>query len=449
MQPAGGGQTLHGDHAYVFYQVPVDARKLPLVMWHGFGQFGEDLGDHARRPRRLPEHLPAAPLFGLRGRSAAARRRGARHGSRCHQRRARRPALFNTFRLGRLAGLLPRRAVLARPGGAEPVLPPDGARHRAVRREGGDRRGLGAVRQDRPGCAGHPFAQRGAGLAVGDEEPNVRAIVSYEPGSGFSFRKARCHRRCPLRPARSRASAVPLAEFCADSDPDRHLLRRQHSGAAQRAPGEDNWRVRLAMARLWSDAVNRHGGDVTLVHLPEIGIRGNTHFPFSDLNNVQIADLMSDFLNKKGSTTEALMSPSTQQAEQGDAICVLDHSLPFSLQRFYFLALGAQKELLVPLNHPSIVPQPVGGGADVLARALAPNSTSAGAPRSSSRTGSGVNLDWRNAVAKGPADGAVLPSATSSLLTAVNDAKGLASTSARTSTAVAMASKAHGHWPST
>jgi hypothetical protein len=40
-------------------------------------------------------------------------------------------------------------------------------------------------------------------------------------------------------------------------------------------------------------------GDVTLVHLPEIGIRGNTHFLFSDLNNVQIADLMSEFLKKK------------------------------------------------------------------------------------------------------------------------------------------------------
>src|SRR5207247_4245129 len=32
------GQTLHGDHAYVFYQVPVNARNLPLVFWHGHGQ---------------------------------------------------------------------------------------------------------------------------------------------------------------------------------------------------------------------------------------------------------------------------------------------------------------------------------------------------------------------------------------------------------------------------
>lgn len=39
---------------------------------------------------------------------------------------------------------------------------------------------------------------------------------------------------------------------------------------------------------------------LTVVHLPERGIRGNTHFPFSDLNNVQIADLMSQFLAKHG-----------------------------------------------------------------------------------------------------------------------------------------------------
>ena len=58
-------------------------------------------------------------------------------------------------------------------------------------------------------------------------------------------------------------------------------------------------RVRIAMTRMWTDAVNRHGGDATLVHLPEIGIRGNTHFPFSDLNTQQIADLMSGFLAKK------------------------------------------------------------------------------------------------------------------------------------------------------
>ena len=57
--------------------------------------------------------------------------------------------------------------------------------------------------------------------------------------------------------------------------------------------------MRLAMARLWAHAVNRRGGDVTVVHLPEVGVRGNTHFPFSDLNNLEVADLMSKYLAQK------------------------------------------------------------------------------------------------------------------------------------------------------
>lgn len=64
-------------------------------------------------------------------------------------------------------------------------------------------------------------------------------------------------------------------------------------------PAQDSWRVRLEMARKWRDVVNKYGGDVTFIHLPEIGIRGNTHFPFADLNNIQIPDLVSQFIKDK------------------------------------------------------------------------------------------------------------------------------------------------------
>jgi hypothetical protein len=40
-KPTPEGQTFHGDHAYAFYQIPVNARKLPLVLWHGAGQFSK------------------------------------------------------------------------------------------------------------------------------------------------------------------------------------------------------------------------------------------------------------------------------------------------------------------------------------------------------------------------------------------------------------------------
>jgi len=38
---APDGQTIHGDHAYVQYQIPEHARHYPLVMWHGGGQFSK------------------------------------------------------------------------------------------------------------------------------------------------------------------------------------------------------------------------------------------------------------------------------------------------------------------------------------------------------------------------------------------------------------------------
>ena len=38
--PTAEGQSFHGDHAYAFYQIPPDARSLPLVLWHGAYQSG-------------------------------------------------------------------------------------------------------------------------------------------------------------------------------------------------------------------------------------------------------------------------------------------------------------------------------------------------------------------------------------------------------------------------
>jgi hypothetical protein len=83
---------------------------------------------------------------------------------------------------------------------------------------------------------------------------------------------------------------IPIVVYFGDNIPEQPTAN----------PGQDNWRVRLAMARLWRDAMNRRGGDVTLLHLPEMGIRGNTHFPFSDLNNLEIADQLSKFFAEKG-----------------------------------------------------------------------------------------------------------------------------------------------------
>ena len=57
---------------------------------------------------------------------------------------------------------------------------------------------------------------------------------------------------------------------------------------------------RLHLMRQWAKMLNDLGGDVTVVHLPEAGLHGNTHFPMSDLNNAEVAELMYDWLRGKG-----------------------------------------------------------------------------------------------------------------------------------------------------
>ncbi|HHE3461227.1 alpha/beta fold hydrolase [Pasteurella multocida] len=64
--------------------------------------------------------------------------------------------------------------------------------------------------------------------------------------------------------------------------------------------GENQWYIRMKLAKQWADVVNKHGGNTKVVHLPKIGIKGNTHFPLSDLNNDKIADLMADWLKGNG-----------------------------------------------------------------------------------------------------------------------------------------------------
>ena len=54
------------------------------------------------------------------------------------------------------------------------------------------------------------------------------------------------------------------------------------------------------MAEQFVAAINRHGGDATLVHLPEIGIKGNSHFMMQEKNSEEIMKLALAWLKSKG-----------------------------------------------------------------------------------------------------------------------------------------------------
>ncbi|MCQ8228092.1 alpha/beta fold hydrolase [Pantoea sp. MMK3] len=213
------GQTYHGDHAAVFYQIPPHAHKYPIVMLHGAGQFsrtwestpdGREGFQNLFLRRGFATYLVDQPRRGSAGRSTVESTLTPKPDEQLW---------FNQFRLGVWPNFF----------------------------------------------KGVQFSQ--------DKEALNQYFRQMTPNTG-SF---------DVNVISDALSAVV--------DKSGPAILFTHS--------QDSWRVRLAMARQWRDVVNKHGGDVQVIHLPEIGIKGNTHFPFSDLNNVQIADQVSHFLQQK------------------------------------------------------------------------------------------------------------------------------------------------------
>jgi pimeloyl-ACP methyl ester carboxylesterase len=139
----------------------------------------------------------------------------------------------------------------------------------------------------------------GLGWRTALKNEKVRAIVAFEPAFDFPFPQRDVPppmtfggRRLSVLTVSdtefTRFTKIPIVIYDGDNIPEKPSVN----------PGQEQWRIFFEMAKRWRAIVNRHGGDVTVVHLPEIGIRGNTHFPMSDLNNVQIADQVSKFLSE-------------------------------------------------------------------------------------------------------------------------------------------------------
>jgi hypothetical protein len=54
------------------------------------------------------------------------------------------------------------------------------------------------------------------------------------------------------------------------------------------------------LSRLFCEKVNKYGGHCEILLLPDVGLKGNTHLPFADMNNVAVADELSRFLARYG-----------------------------------------------------------------------------------------------------------------------------------------------------
>jgi len=299
-KPTSAGQSFHGDHLYAFHQVPQDPKPLPIVMLHGAFQSARSWETTADGRegfqtlflrRGFPVYLVDQPRRGRAGNSTVAATTEPTPNDQL---------FFDQFRLGKWPGYFSNVQFARDPETLNQffrsVTPNTGPYDAGVVSEA-----MAALfTQVGPAILFTHSQGGGPGWLTAIKSSNVKAVVAFEPGSGFIFPEGELPPAMPsaagtLVPEAVSAgdfqklTRIPIVIFYGDNFPTEPTSER----------GQDNWRVRLAMARLWVEAVNRHGGDARLVHLPDIGVRGNTHFLMSDLNNVQIADLVTAFLVQK------------------------------------------------------------------------------------------------------------------------------------------------------
>ncbi len=140
------------------------------------------------------------------------------------------------------------------------------------------------------------------GWWTGTKSGNVKAIVAYEPGT-YLFAEGEMPPALPRSDGVlvSPGATIPLAAFMKLTEMPVQIIFGDNIPATPHPlTALDGWRLRVIYARQFAAAINRHGGDAEVLVLPEVGVFGNTHFAMSDLNNDVIANLLSDYLKRKG-----------------------------------------------------------------------------------------------------------------------------------------------------
>lgn len=297
------GQTFHGDHAYAFYQVPVKARKYPLVFLHGAGQSkktwestpdGRAGFQNIFLKRRFSVYLLDQPRRGDAGKSNVAATLTPTPDEQFW---------FSQFRIGNYPDYFPNVQFPKDSASLEQfyrqMTPNTGAFDAVVVRDAVsqlfDKIGKGILVTHSQGG--------GPGWLTAIKNDKVKAIVAYEPYSGFVFPQGELP--APIKSAglfgELKGVEIPLEDFNRLTKIPIVVYYGDNIAAQPTTVwNKDHWRSGLEMAKIWVATINKHGGNATVIHLPEIGIKGNTHFPFADLNNVEVADVLSKWLKDKG-----------------------------------------------------------------------------------------------------------------------------------------------------
>ena len=311
------GDTFHGDHAYVQYFVPINARKYPLIMWHGAEESGKTW---ETTPDGRDGYLQiftkrnwSVYIIDQPGRGRAGRSRLKFMSPNSIPATAGEMGAWNAFRLGEWT---PEKGRTFFENTQFPRE--EKSVDQFMRWQVGDSGETVSefvdnsnymvdtvselFKKSGPAVLITHSASGGMGWKTAMKNPNeVKAVIAYEPGT-YVF------------PEGERPADIPSKNEMVSRFSEPNMIPKEEFEKLTKMPilviygdniyespifGIEFWRLSLERGKQFVDAINRHGGDAKLVHLPEIGIKGNTHFPFADKNNVQIANQLSQFLKEK------------------------------------------------------------------------------------------------------------------------------------------------------
>ncbi len=303
------GQTVHGDHAYVQYQIPVNARRYPLVMWHGGGQFsktwettpdGRDGFQNIFVRRGFSTYILEQPHRGNAGRATINGTIAPVPGPGPTGEQG----IFIRFRIGIWPEYFPGVQFSRDPDALDQwwrQQTPDTA---ATSNDVATSAIVALFGKIGPAVLVTHSASGVLGWITASKSSNVKAVYAYEPVTQI-FPEGQVPPPVPAGPLGPiSGTPVPLADFLNLTKIPIEIIWGDNFPTADQSPSIypdiEIWQGRIIMAQKFVDLVNAYGGRAHLTHLPDIGIFGNTHFAMSDLNNVQIADLLSDWLHRKG-----------------------------------------------------------------------------------------------------------------------------------------------------
>ncbi len=294
----GNGQSLSCDHGYVEYQIPENARDTALFMWHSSSaavwQNSWDGGEGYQSiflRQGYPVYLWDGPRVG-RGNWGC-------EGYEYTPQTANNEQSFVSWRFGPQFGEFF--------DGVQFPIHDQEAWNQAVRARYAEfdtipnakieaKAAVAALDRIGPSVLVTNSAGGFRALLSALESENVKAIVAYE-NPGFILPEGTEQRGGP---GRFPPVYVSEEEF-------RKLTRLPIQMVFGDFVNESaGWSKVRGHAEQFVELVNERGGQAELLDLPEAGLKGNTHMPFADLNNADVAKLLSEFIERHGLSAGAV-----------------------------------------------------------------------------------------------------------------------------------------------